>query len=380
MSESPFPRLALFITGPTYVRPEIRAAAQWPEFGHRDAENDRRFAPALGNLLTIAGARADGYEPVIFNGSGSTAMEASIRSLVADNETVLNVSVGAFGDLYHKMAKANGKNAVQLRFENGQAIDQVVLRQALNEHAPAVVTFTHNETSTGVVNDMTRVCKLVRDAGAMALVDGVSALGGTPVPLAESGCAFYAASTQKALALPAGFGIGFVSPEAKAKAETVDNRGHASDILNQLGRAAKNQTLTTPNCALANQLYAQTEHIVNTEGVENRLARHEQMRRQVKEWVASMDGYELLAPSGHRSPTLTCLVAPDGVSVADLKKTVKEQMRRKGYLFDPGYGKINASREEKGLAPLLRIGHMGDITPDMLAGYLQDLGGVLAGL
>jgi aspartate aminotransferase-like enzyme len=371
MSTQDFAELQLFITGPTFIRPEIREAGLLPEFGHRDSENNKRFKPVMENLKKLAGC-TDDYHVIIFNGSGSSAMEATVRSLVADDECVLNVSVGAFGDLYHKMAVVNGKKAVQLKFAAGEAIDLARLEAALTEHKPACVTFTHNETSTGVTNDMRAVCALIRKHGALPLVDGVSIYGGAAIDLTGSGAATYATSTQKSLALPAGFGLLFASEEAIEKAKTVKNKGFATDIVAQLGRAQKNQTLTTPNCTLANQMCVQLDYIVKTEGIEKRFARHQTMRAMVADFVASLPGFELLAPEGHRSPTLTAVRVPAGVTVAQLKK-VKEAMRAKGYLFDPGYGKLNTELEEKGQRVLIRLGHMGDITPAMLAAYLDAL-------
>ncbi|MBN2140138.1 MAG: aminotransferase class V-fold PLP-dependent enzyme [Desulfovibrionaceae bacterium] len=371
MSINDFTPLKLFITGPTYIREEVREAGTLPEFGHRDKENEKRFKPIMANLKKLAKID-DGYEVVIFNGSGSTAMEASIRSLVAGGETVLNVSVGAFGDLYHNMALANGKNAVQLKFGPGRAIDLAEMDRALREHRPQVVTLTHNETSTGVVNDIEAACDLARKHGAMPLVDGVSIFGGADVRISQARPAMYSTSTQKSLGLPAGFGIAFIAPEAVEKAAGVADRGHASDILKQLDRAAKFQTLTTPNCTLANQMCVQLDYIVNQEGVDNRFKRHALMRDMVRDWVAGLDGFELFAQEGRRSPTLTTVRAPQGLGSAGLK-AVKERMRARGYLFDPGYGKINTALEKGGQRCAFRVGHMGDITPDMLRDYLSDL-------
>ncbi|MDY7001116.1 MAG: aminotransferase class V-fold PLP-dependent enzyme [Thermodesulfobacteriota bacterium] len=375
MKETNFAELKLFITGPTYVREQVRQAGLLPEFGHRDLENNKRFGPIMAHLKKLAGISNE-FEVILFNGSGSTAMEASIRSLVANDETVLNVSVGAFGDLYHKMAVANGKRAVQLKFDYGRAIDLKELEKALQEHKPGVVTFTHNETSTGVVNDIVAVCALIKKYNALALVDGVSILGGARISIQEAAPAMYSASTQKSLGLPAGFGIGFVNAEALKKAETVTNRGHASDILNQIARARKTQTLTTPNCTLANQMCVQLDYIVNREDVENRFKRHEKMRDRVHAWVDGLEGFELFAQENHRSPTLTCVQTPKGVTFAALKK-IKEEMRTKGYLFDPGYGKLNNYLEEHGRQTVFRVGHMGDITPEMLEQYLGDLEEIL---
>ena len=375
MNTMNFAELKLFITGPTFLREAVRQAGLLPEFGHRDSENKKRFESIFGNLKKLAQV-GDGYQVVLFNGSGSSAMEASIRSLVADEEVVLNVSVGAFGDLYHKMAVVNGKKAVQLKFEPGSAIDLAALKKALAEHKPGVVTCTHNETSTGVTNDIKAVCAAVREAGAMPLVDGVSIFGGAAVAIEAAGAAMYSTSTQKSLGLPAGFGIGFIAKAALDKAKNVKNRGFATDIVGQAASAEKFQTLTTPNCTLANQMAVQLDWIVNGEWIENRFARHEKMRAMAHAWVAAQDGLSLFAPEGHRSATLTAVKTSGGMSVARLKKA-KEAMQAKGYLFDPGYGKLNTQLEEKGKDPLFRIGHMGDITPQMLEAFLADLREVL---
>jgi len=372
MSKPNFASLKLFITGPTYIRQDVKEAALLPEFGHRDAENDLRCAPIRENLRKLAGC-GDDYEPILCLGSGSTAMEASVRSLVADGETLLNVSVGAFGDLYYNLAASNGKQCENLKFDYGKPIDLNVLEDKLRELKPEVVSFTHNETSTGVVNDMKTVCELIRKHGAMPLVDGVSIYGGAPLDLSDSGAAMYSTATQKSLGLPAGFGIGFVSREAEEKAEKVTNKGHHHDITKHLGLARKNQTLTTPNTCLVNQMWYQLDRIVNEEGIENRFARHVEMRTMVEKWAAGIDGFEMFAPEGYRSPTMSTVLCPEGVTSAQLKKGVKEALRGEGYLMDPGYGKLNAALEEAGRRQVFRVGHMGDITPDMLATYLDKL-------
>jgi len=372
MSAPKFASLKMFITGPTYIRQEIKEAALLPEFGHRDAENELRFGPIRRNLRLLAGSGEE-YEPVLLLGSGSAAMEASIRSLVADDETLLNVSVGAFGDHYYNIAVSNGKKAENLQFEYGRPIDLDVLETRLKKLRPEVVSFTHNETSTGVVNDMKAVCALIRQYGALPLVDGVSIFGGADLDLANSGASMYSTATQKSLALSAGFGIGFISREAEEKAARVINKGHATDILKQLDKARLNQTLTTPNTTLVNQMYVQLEHIVLEEGIQNRFDRHLEMRSMVEQWVNALEGFDMFAPEGFRSPTASAVVCPAGVTPVQLKMVVKEALRQSGYLMDPGYGKLNKALEEAGRRQVFRIGHMGDITPEMLDEYLNVL-------
>lgn len=372
MSNPNFAPLKLFITGPTYIRDDVKEAAKLPEFGHRDAENDLRFVPIQENLIKLAGA-GDKYVPALLLGSGSTSMEASVRSLVADDETILNVSVGAFGDMYYNIAASNGKKAENLKFDYGQAMDLNVLEDKLRVMKPDVVSFTHNETSTGVTNDMKAACELIRKHGAMPLVDGVSIFGGADIDLENSGAAIYCTATQKALALSAGFGIAFISEEAEEKAARVTNKGHHHDLTKHMDKARKHQTLTTPNTTLVNQMWFQLDRIVNEEGIQNRFDRHIEMRGMVEQWVDGLNGFEMFAPEGHRSVTMSSVVCPAGVTVAQLKGGVKEALRGEGYLMDPGYGKLNAALEKEGQRQIIRIGHMGDIMPDMLVEYLDAL-------
>ncbi len=375
MSDTPFATHTLFITGPTYVRPEVRAAGAWPEYGHRDSENAKRFEPIFTDLRAIAELPED-YKTILFLGSGSTAMEAAVRSLVAADETVLHVSMGAFGDLWHKISLENGKKAAKLAVEPGRTATVAALEAAMDAHRPAVVAITHNETSTGVVSDVVALCRAAKARGALAVVDGVSIFGGAPSGIAASGCDMYCTATQKSLGLNAGFGIGFVSPAAVDKAGRVTARGHATDILAHLDRAAKFQTQSTPNVALGNQMWLQLHYIVRQEGIAARFARHLAMREQAEAFVAALPGYGLFAEAGHRSPTVTTAVVPEGMTFADLR-AVKEAMRARGYLFDPGYAKLNEDLEAAGKRPIFRIGHMGDITPAMLKGFLDTLGEVL---
>ncbi len=377
MNTNDFSDLKLFITGPTYIRPEVRNAGSLPEFGHRDSEALKRFGPIFDNLAALAGLpKESDYQVALINGSGTCAMETTVRSLAGPDDTILSVSVGAFGDLFHKLAVTNGKKTETLHYEPGQAMDLASLERALDEVNPSLVLLTHNETSTGVTNDVAAAVALVHAHGALAAVDGVSIFGGAPIDLPEMQPDIYATATQKSLGLPAGFGIAFASPKAVAKAETVPHKGWITDLTAHLGRAAKKQTLTTPNTTLANQLAIQLDYILNEEGMENRFKRHVEMQGRVAEFVDSLDGFELFAPEGYRSPTVTCVQAPEPLKSAELKK-IKETMRAKGYLFDPGYGKLNTAMESSGKQPVFRIGHMGDTTMLMLEEFLGQLGPVL---
>jgi aspartate aminotransferase-like enzyme len=363
MEIAKFKELKLFITGPTYLRKEVLDAGLLPVFGHRDKDANQRLEPAFANLKKIAGVDNE-YKAVLFPGTGTNAMEASIRSLVGKDEKLLVVSVGAFGDLYYEIAQANGKNVERLYFEPGKAIDLKTLEDKLGELKPNVVAFTHNETSTGVMNDVAAIGKLIRRYNAMPIVDGVSIFGGAQTMITEGEIAMYSTSTQKCLALPAGLGIALISKEAIEKAKNVQNKGYTTDIVQQAAFADKGQTLTTTPTQLANQLYYQTKYIVEEEGVENRFARHLRMRDITHQWIGDLPaevGFSLLPDKRYASPSVTCIRVPAEFD----RKALKDAMKQHGYLFDPGYSKLDV--------PTIRIGHIGDISVQMLEDYLTIL-------
>lgn len=249
--------LKLFIPGPTYVSRELMiAAARMPNFGHRDSEIVKRFEPSYANLRKIAGVD-EKYAIILMPGSGSSAMEASITSLIGDDEKVLSVSCGSFGNLYYEMAVANRKNADLLSFDPGKGIDLNVMEDKLKEmerngEKPSAVTFTHNETSTGVMVDVAEVSKVIKKYGAMPLVDGVSIFGAAETGI-QNNVAMYCAATQKCMALDAGFGLAIVSEEALERALYLkqNNKCYPPTILDISKHSATAKgfmTASTPNC------------------------------------------------------------------------------------------------------------------------------------
>lgn len=369
-NSSPSEQLVLMIPGPTWIRPDIRTAASFSEFGHRDSHATRILASIFENLGAIA-ELPDDYDIALINGSGTNGMESAIRSLVGDADRVLNVSVGIFGDLFNSIATSNGKDAERLAFPVGKGIDIPTLEAALARTRYDVVTLTHNESSTGVTTDVVQACERIRAHGALPVIDGVSIFGGAPSHIAAARPAAYVTATQKCLGLPAGLSIVFVHRDALEKARQVSNRGYATDLLKHVVFTHEQQTLTTPSCTLLNQMHAQLDYIVKQEGVHKRFARHTEMQRKVRNWVrASTTGLELFADDVDASPGVTAVTVPAELNLPELKA----MMRAEGYLIDTGHKKLNEILVGQSRRPVIRIAHMADLTHEMLDRFLDKLG------
>lgn len=357
-----------FLPGPTEVRPEILQAMVRPVIGHRGSEMIEQMGRILPRLSAIFRTR----RPVWVSTSSATGlMEAAVRNGV--RRRALSLVNGAFSDRFQRIAIACGKEADRLEVAWGEAHEPEAVARAVKGKGYEAVTVVHSETSTGALNPIAEIAEAVRSASpqTMLLVDAVSSLAGAPVETEAWGLDVVLTGAQKALALPPGLAFAAASERALAKASDIPDRGVYFDFLAFEESAAERQTTNTPAVSLLYALDAQLERI-EREGIEVRWARHRAMADCTAEWVAGARdriGLDLsiLAPEGRRSPTVTCIVLPDGLRGSDVNRRMKER----GYTIATGYGRLKETS--------IRIGHMGDHTVEELDALLGVLDEVLAG-
>ncbi len=360
----------LMIPGPVYVRPEVLNVMSSIPWGHRDAvETPKRMKPIRENLKKLLYLENSDYEIIVSSSSGTGLMEAAILNCVADDESVLCISIGAFGDLWHKIVESCGKKAVKASFEPGNAADPQVIERYLKDENFSAVTITHNETSTGVVNPVKEIADIAKKYDAFVMVDAVSSMAGIPISVNEWNIDVIVASTQKCFGLPPGLAVGAVSGEAMKKSEMVKRKGTYFNFLSFRDSNAKDQTPTTPNEALIDTLNFQLNYIINEEGLENRFIRHSKLANIVRDWIGKdHQGFKLFPSYDVASDTVTCIQHPPELD----KNSIKSQLREKGYLFDGGYKKLVA----KGYHTF-RVPTMGDMTEDILNEYLSHIDNII---
>lgn len=356
-----------FLPGPTEVHPEVLGAMYRPVIGHRGEEMKDLLAGLQGGLRELFGTE----RPVFVSTSSATGlMEAAITNLT--RRRALCLVAGAFGRRFHEIAEAVGRPADVLEVEWGAPNTPERLAAELAE-APGrydLVTVVHSETSTGVLNPVGELAEVVHDFEDVLLaVDGVSSVAGAPVEVDAWGVDYMLTGSQKALAVPPGLALGTASERALERAREAGPRGHYFDLLDFDRRIREDQTPNTPAVSLLYALERQLGRIAE-EGLAARLERHAEMASRVHAWVAETAGgtgepLEVLAPPGYRSPTVTAIRLPGGVS----GREVAARVRDRGWIVAPGYGKL---KEET-----VRIGHMGDHTPRELEALLEVLGDVL---
>jgi aspartate aminotransferase-like enzyme len=354
----------LFIPGPVDVREDVLQKLATPQISHRGKEASalqRGISEKLQKLFYTKNTI------ILSTSSGSGLMEGSIRSCTRKRAAVF--SVGAFGDRWFKMAKANGVPADKISSVPGKPTTPEMVDETLSTGKYDVITVTHNETSAGIMNPVGEIGELLKSKypDVLFLVDTVSSMGGTKIEVDKWGIDVCITSTQKCIGLPAGMSICSVSDRAIEAARQVENRGLYFDLVELYDYVHKkdHQYPSTPSLAHMFALDYQLSRIME-EGLENRFARHKEMAQYVRNWAKKHFAL-LVEEEKYLSNTLTTIKNTKEFSVSDLNKKLGER----GFMISNGYGDLKDVT--------FRISHMADYTVDdvkEVIGHINNIWGL----
>src|SRR5688572_19654621 len=349
--------------GPSLISPRVMRALAAPVLSHLDPD----FVPLLddvrASLLKLFRAD-DNALTLATSGTGTSAMEAAVANAVADGSRGAVIVTGYFGERLAHMFERYGSRVSRIEVEWGRACDPQLLRDQLRREGADVVGMVHAETSTGVRNPIKELAAVAREHGALTIVDTVTSLGGQDVDLAGWGVDIAYSCSQKCIGAPSGMSPIAVSGPARAR--LVPCRSFYLDLKlledYWIGRKY-HHTLSS------SLIYALREALVmiEEEGLEQRLARHERNHRALLAGVEAM-GLSLLPPPGERLWTLNTVRVPGAVNEAGVRRALLS-----GFNLEVGAG----------LGPLAgkiwRVGLMGaSSTPQTLLQFLAALESALA--
>jgi aspartate aminotransferase-like enzyme len=339
------------------VHSEVLAALTRPVLPPWSDEGRALFASLQAPLRRLFRTN----QPVLLAACSATGMaEAAIRSAV--EHRVLVVVGGFFGEWLAGIAEACGRDVVRLSVPTGCTLEPDQLERLLDGPPVDAVALVHSDTSTGALASLADLARVIRSrSDALILVDAVTSIGASPVETDGWGLDFVFTGSQKALALPPGLGLGVASERLLTRAASLRDRGWYLDLL-KYDRAARTSYPTqTPALSLVFALERQLSRIDAEGGVEARWRRHQAMLGVMESWAAQHPEFRMLAPPGRRSWAVTTVTPPPGRPAPALIRA----MRAKGFTLAGGLGDL-AER-------VIRIGHMGDLTPPHLDVMLTHL-------
>ena len=345
----------LLLPGPTPVPASVLRAMNKPMINHRGPEFRELMAEVTDGVKKIYQTKND---LVIFPAAGTGAMEAAIVNFISPGDKVLAISIGVFGDRFAKIAAEFGADVQKLDFPWGQQADPDVVSNVISrdkEKRIKAVLVTHNETSTGVVNDIKAISESIGDHPAIIIVDAVSGLGAMELPTDEWGLDVVVSGSQKAFMLPPGLSFMSVSPRAMETSKNCKNHKYYWDLESALKYLQKGQTPYTPALSLFFGLQ-EALRLLLEEGLDNVIKRHRYCRDLVRAGIKAM-GLTPMADDAIASCSLTSVLAPEGIGANTIRRMLWER-----------FEVVVAGGQQRLDDVIFRIGHLGFVRPlDLLA-------------
>jgi aspartate aminotransferase-like enzyme len=303
---------------------------------------------------------------LILTGSGTGGLEAAVVSTLSPGEPVLAVTIGVFGDRFASIAETYGAQVTRLSFPRGEPADPEAIRQALRKDPTITsVLVTHNETSTGVTNDLKSIAQVVRQADKLLLVDAISSLSSIDLPVDAWGCDVVVSGSQKGWGVPPGLVFVSMSPRAWETNKKARMPRFYWDLARAKKSGDKGETPWTPAVSVMYALEAALQ-VMEREGMAKVFARHERVARRCREGVKAL-GLELFARPSHASNTVTAVKVPPGVD----GKKVSQVMRQE-------YGVVISGGQQDLEGKIWRIGHLGYVNERDIDEVLEAMSKALA--
>lgn len=352
----------LRIPGPTPIPPAVQRAMSKPMIGHRSEETSVLLEKIRPKLKKIFGTNE---EVAILASSGTGSMEAAAVNAIHPGEEVLVAVTGAFGDRFAKICEAHDMKVHRLDVEWGQAVQPEQVLAYIQSHPSIKAVFvTYCETSTGVLNPIQEIAKVVHaNSDALVIIDGVSCIAGVELQMEEWGIDIAATGSQKSFMLPAG--LAFVAAGKRAW-ERIESNPRPAFYFNLKTYRSNIEKSTTPFTPASSLLFGLEEvlNLIEEEGLDNVYKRHTLMMNMTRAAMKALQ-IPLLANDADASPTVTA-VQPTDINVPAFRKLLKNE-----------FNLIVAGGQQHLSDKIFRIGHMGYCSP---ADVLQTISMIEIGL
>ncbi len=352
----------LRIPGPTPVPDEVLQAMAKPMINHRGPEFAQALNDVTAKLKQLFQTENDVF---LLTASGTGGLEAAIVNTLSPGDKVLSVTVGVFGERFGTIAEQFGAEVIPLRFEWGKAADPDAIRQALKADPKIkAVLVTHNETSTGVTNDLASISSVIKEFDKLLVVDAISSLGSIDLPVDDWHCDIVVTGSQKGWMVPPGLAMVSVSQKGWQAHSTAKMPRFYWDFTKAKKYLEVGQTPWTPVLSVVFALEVSLEMMLK-EGLPNIIARHARIGKAARDGVKSLE-LSLFADEEYASNTVTAVAASDGLDIKKMRKILNEDHQ---VVLSGGQQSLDGK--------IFRIGHLGWVTEDEIKAVISALKVVL---
>lgn len=353
--------------GPTPLPPQVLEAMSKPLIHHRTAEFGKMFTSVIEDMQFVYRTKGT---VLMMTASGTGAMESAVVNLLSPGDVTLVCTTGAFGDRFVKIHQAFGIEHTVLPFEWGNAVDPEALRKVLRSvkrDAFKAVFIQHTDTSTGVVNDLKVLAKIVREeSDALVVVDSVSGLACERLEMDDWGLDCVVTGSQKGLMNAPGLAFAALSERAWKAVEASKLPKFNFDYKLIRKSLADKETPWTPAISIVAGQAAALK-LLRAEGMENCWKRHDELAAHARKLLKAKLGLPFYA--NNPANILTGVVLPAGF---DGNKLLADILKEEGISI------ANGQLHLKG--KIFRLAHMGFITKSDIEAGVAALEKRLAGV
>ncbi|MEK7597108.1 MAG: alanine--glyoxylate aminotransferase family protein [Patescibacteria group bacterium] len=339
----------LRIPGPTPLPPQVLSSLSQQVISHRGKSYEKIHKEIVTNLQYFFQTKNPIY---LLTASGTAGLETAVVNFFSPGDSVIFFTCGEFGNRWAEIGKRYGLNINQVKFPEGTAVKKEIVQQILQKTKKLSGVFiTHNETGTGVLNDLFAIAPIVKNHPdkPLLLVDSVSALGGVNLPMDDLKIDVLITASQKAWMSSPGISMVAVSEKAKERQKNSKIPRYYFDLALYEKFNQKNQTPTTPAVSVLFSLKTALE-IMRQQGREKIFKKHFELRDYFRGQIKKI-GLKLVVTDKEASPTVTSIWPPEGVDEASWRKLLREKYN---LVIAGGMGELKGK--------IVRVAHMGYVS------------------
>jgi len=321
----------------------------------------------LVELATGDAANPDTHTAVLMPGSGTFTVESVVGSVIPSDGKLLVLNNGAYGARITTIARMLRVDTVELGQAEIEPTDLGQVEQMLaGDPEITHVAMVHCETTTGMLNPVEAVGKIVRRLGRVFILDAMSSFGGIPMSMELTGAHYLISSANKCIQGVPGFGF-VVADRAMLEATEGWSRSHSLDLFDQWREMETNGgkwRFTSPTHVVSAFARALDE-LKDEGGIEARHTRYVANQKTMVKGMRAL-GFRTLLGDDLQSPIITSFYYPDSAEFEFQK--FYDALKSRGFVIYPG--KVSH-------AQCFRIGSIGDVQPEDMTGLVGRISEVI---
>jgi 2-aminoethylphosphonate-pyruvate transaminase len=309
-------RNILLNPGPATTTDSVKMAQVVPDICPREKEFGDLMEWISKELTAIVANNKD-YTTILFGGSGTAVVESMQTSVVPHNKKIVIVNNGAYGKRMCQIASRYDLSYIEFKSSQTEPIDLDKLEILLQDKNISHLAVVHNETTTGLLNNLDEIGALAKKYNIELLVDAMSSYSAIPIDMQKQNISYLVASSNKNIQGMAGVGFIIANKNSLESLKDIKPRTFYLSLYEQYQNFIKNHQMRfTPP---VQTLYALKQAIIEAkeEGIENRYKRYSKSWETLTNGLKKL-GLKYLVDDKYHSKIITSIFIPEGIDFDDM--------------------------------------------------------------